>query len=141
MKDTECFIPSLSIRGFQLATQFRTSSVRFFWISVDIMNSIHTSDGKRTAKFRKLKIFDTQIVLNSLINNTWGVEERYCNVFKEGSPFTIRILALMQYYKIAVNGRHLCDYLHRLNLNSVNSIFIGGNVSIDYIQIEGDVCF
>ncbi|VDD90844.1 unnamed protein product [Enterobius vermicularis] len=45
---------------------------------------------------------DEQIVLNALINNKWGVEERYANVFKEGSPFTIRILVLTEYFKVLI---------------------------------------
>ncbi|VDK41276.1 unnamed protein product, partial [Anisakis simplex] len=35
---------------------------------------------------------DRDIVLNSLVNNRWGVEERYGNVFKEGEQFSLRIL-------------------------------------------------
>ncbi|VDM43368.1 unnamed protein product, partial [Toxocara canis] len=42
---------------------------------------------------------DHQIVLNSLVNNRWGVEERYANVFKEGRPFSLRILVLADYFK------------------------------------------
>uniref|UniRef100_A0A0M3IRY8 Galectin n=1 Tax=Ascaris lumbricoides TaxID=6252 RepID=A0A0M3IRY8_ASCLU len=82
---------------------------------------------------------DHQIVLNSLVNNRWGVEERYGNVFKEGRPFSLRILVLSEYFKIAVDGRHLCDYLYRIGINDVQTIFISGNINVDLIEFQGEV--
>uniref|UniRef100_A0A914RVY6 Galectin n=1 Tax=Parascaris equorum TaxID=6256 RepID=A0A914RVY6_PAREQ len=82
---------------------------------------------------------DHQIVLNSLVNNRWGVEERYGNVFKEGRAFSLRILVLSEYFKIAVDGRHLCDYLYRIGINDVQSIFISGNISVDVIEFQGEL--
>ncbi|VDN20470.1 unnamed protein product [Gongylonema pulchrum] len=108
---------------------------------------------------------DRQIVLNSMTGNRWGIEERYANVFKEGYPFSMRILALAEYYKkahifssaalffnlrspfvlnvkaqfqIAVDGRHLCDYLHRIPVSEVKTLYIRGNVRIDTIEYQGD---
>ncbi|KAM3716815.1 Galectin-8 [Dirofilaria immitis] len=80
---------------------------------------------------------DRQIVLNSLIGNRWGMEERYANVFKEGNEFSVRILVLANYFSIAVDGRHLCDYLHRIPIISIRAIYIGGNVRISMIEYEG----
>uniref|UniRef100_A0A915PRJ5 Galectin n=1 Tax=Setaria digitata TaxID=48799 RepID=A0A915PRJ5_9BILA len=80
---------------------------------------------------------DRQIVLNSLIGNRWGVEERYNNVFKEGAEFSMRILVLANYFNIAVDGRHLCDYLHRLPISDIKAIYIGGNVRISTIEYQG----
>ncbi|TKR87039.1 hypothetical protein L596_011515 [Steinernema carpocapsae] len=82
---------------------------------------------------------DRDIVINSLVNNTWGQEERFANVFKEGEQFHIRILCLTQYFKIAVNGKHLCDFLHRMPLELVKTIYIDGNVSVDYVEYQGEV--
>uniref|UniRef100_A0A0R3RUD9 Galectin n=1 Tax=Elaeophora elaphi TaxID=1147741 RepID=A0A0R3RUD9_9BILA len=79
---------------------------------------------------------DRQIVLNSLIGNRWGMEERYTNVFKEGNEFSIRILVLANYFSIAVNGRHLCDYLHRIPITDIRTIFIGGGVRISTIEYQ-----
>ncbi|TKR87038.1 hypothetical protein L596_011515 [Steinernema carpocapsae] len=81
---------------------------------------------------------DRDIVINSLVNNTWGQEERFANVFKEGEQFHIRILCLTQYFKIAVNGKHLCDFLHRMPLELVKTIYIDGNVSVDYVEYQGE---
>ncbi|MFH4982799.1 hypothetical protein AB6A40_009508 [Gnathostoma spinigerum] len=81
---------------------------------------------------------DRQIVINSLINNVWGNEERYGNVLKEGSPFHLRILVLKDYFKIAIDGRHLCDYLFKVPLSDIRTIFISGCVSIDFIHFQVD---
>uniref|UniRef100_A0A7E4UNA8 Galectin n=1 Tax=Panagrellus redivivus TaxID=6233 RepID=A0A7E4UNA8_PANRE len=80
---------------------------------------------------------DEDIVLNSLINNVWGTEQRYKNVLHEGEAFTIRILVLKSFIKVTVNGRFLCDFVHRLPLNSINTIFIQGSVKVDVIEFEG----
>ncbi|KAK6108730.1 Galactoside-binding lectin family protein [Brugia pahangi] len=80
---------------------------------------------------------DRQIVLNSLVGNRWGMEERYANVFKEGNEFSMRILVLANYFSIAVDGRHLCDYLHRIPITNIRTMYIGGNVRINTIKYEG----
>ncbi|CAG9540939.1 unnamed protein product [Cercopithifilaria johnstoni] len=79
---------------------------------------------------------DRQIVLNSLIGNRWGMEERYANVFKKGNEFSLRILVLTNYFNIAVDGRHLCDYLHRIPITDIRTIFIAGNVRISTIEYQ-----
>ncbi|VDO48074.1 unnamed protein product [Onchocerca flexuosa] len=80
---------------------------------------------------------DQQIVLNSLIGNRWGMEERYKNVFKEGKEFSMRILVLDNYFSIAVDGRHLCDYLHRIPITDIRTMYIGGSVRINTIEYQG----
>uniref|UniRef100_A0A1I8ENL8 Galectin n=1 Tax=Wuchereria bancrofti TaxID=6293 RepID=A0A1I8ENL8_WUCBA len=80
---------------------------------------------------------DRQIVLNSLIGNRWGMEERYANVFKEGNEFSLRILVLANYFSIAVDGRHLCDYLHRISITNIRTMYIGGNVRVNTIEYKG----
>lgn len=45
---------------------------------------------------------DRDIVINSLINNTWGPEQRCANVFAVGQPFSIRILVLKDYIKVCI---------------------------------------
>jgi hypothetical protein len=80
---------------------------------------------------------DEDIVLNSLINNQWGPEERHKNCLQVNGPFTIRILILQNYFKIAVNGKHLSDYVHRFDYKSINTLFISGAAKIDVIEFEG----
>uniref|UniRef100_A0AC34FKL6 Galectin n=1 Tax=Panagrolaimus sp. ES5 TaxID=591445 RepID=A0AC34FKL6_9BILA len=74
---------------------------------------------------------DEDIVLNSLINNRWGPEERTGNCLRPDGPFTIRILVLQHYFKIAVNGKHLSDFVHRIPFTSINTLYIQGAAKID----------
>lgn len=80
---------------------------------------------------------DEDIVMNSLINNKWGAEERYRNFLQQNAPFNIRILILEKYFKIAVNGKHLADFVHRLPYDKITTLFIGGAVKVDVIEFEG----
>lgn len=80
---------------------------------------------------------DDDIVLNSLINNKWGAEERYRNIIAEESAFNIRILVLQNYFKVAVNGKHLADFVHRIPMEKITTVFINGGAKIDVIEFEG----
>jgi hypothetical protein len=104
--------------------------------------------------FLRFKSGDNDIVLNSLIGNKWGAEDRYRNTLELGQPFTVRILILQDYFKvclsytyeclyslfsIALNGKHLCDYMHRLPLSNITTVYIDGSVRIDFIEYQGNV--
>lgn len=52
---------------------------------------------------------DRDIVVNSLINNTWGAEQRSRNVLEPGRPFSIRILILKDYYKVQISVEPLSN--------------------------------
>ncbi|GMT10489.1 hypothetical protein PFISCL1PPCAC_1786, partial [Pristionchus fissidentatus] len=78
---------------------------------------------------------DRQIVINTLINNEWGKEERYKNTFAVGEDFKLEVRIFKEYCKIAVNGRHLCDFEHRVRLESVRCIMVQGCIQIHSITI------
>ncbi|CAK5026294.1 unnamed protein product [Meloidogyne enterolobii] len=80
---------------------------------------------------------DRDIVINSLINNVWGTEQRNQNNLVFEKSFSIRILILRDYFKISVNGKHLNDFVHRVPLETIKCIFICGCVSIDVIEYQG----
>ncbi|KHJ81885.1 galactoside-binding lectin, partial [Oesophagostomum dentatum] len=84
---------------------------------------------------------DKQLVINSYISNRWGTEERFPNPFEVGKPFQIRILVLENYFKIAVNGKHLCDYPHRVPVEDVKTIYIGGNIRVDFVEFQPPLLF
>ncbi|KHJ82309.1 galactoside-binding lectin [Oesophagostomum dentatum] len=84
---------------------------------------------------------DKQLVINSYISNRWGTEERFPNPFEVGKPFQIRILVLENYFKIAVNGKHLCDYPHRVPVEDVKTIYIGGNIRVDFVEFQPPVSY
>ncbi|PAV63142.1 hypothetical protein WR25_12399 [Diploscapter pachys] len=38
--------------------------------------------------------------------------------------------------QIAVNGKHLCDYEHRVPVDQIKTISIGGNIRADYVEFQ-----
>jgi len=83
---------------------------------------------------------DTDIVLNTLINNKWGAEQRCANhSLAMDKPFSIRILVLVDYFKVAVNGRHLCDFIHRIPWQEIKLIYIGGCCRLDVVEYQGSL--
>ncbi|XP_076127928.1 galectin-8 [Alosa pseudoharengus] len=76
----------------------------------------------------------TCIVCNTLKLERWGKEEiLYQMPFKLGSEFEIIILVQMDSYKVAVNGAHVLQYKHRLDLSKVDTINISGKVHMKTI--------
>jgi hypothetical protein len=47
---------------------------------------------------------DRAIVLNALVNNKWGMEQRCANELEPGRPFSCRILILRDYFKVLLGG-------------------------------------
>jgi len=80
---------------------------------------------------------DRDIVLNANIGNTWGAEQRCENVFQQGKAFTLRILILRDYFKIAVNGRQLCDFIHRMPIERIKLLYIAGCVELEVVEFQG----
>ncbi|XP_063079213.1 galectin-8 [Engraulis encrasicolus] len=74
------------------------------------------------------------IVCNSLLRERWGREEiLYQMPFKPGVPFEIIMLLQKDLYKVAVNGGHVLEYKHRVDLRKVDTINISGKVHIQTI--------
>uniref|UniRef100_A0A183BLM1 Galectin n=1 Tax=Globodera pallida TaxID=36090 RepID=A0A183BLM1_GLOPA len=88
-------------------------------------------------KYFRFSKADRDIVLNSLINNTWGVEQRLPNPLERGKPFSIRILILRDYFKVSVNGKHLSDFVHRVPLEKIKCIYVHGCIDIELIEYQG----
>ncbi|GMR58950.1 hypothetical protein PMAYCL1PPCAC_29145 [Pristionchus mayeri] len=78
---------------------------------------------------------DRQIVVNTLINNEWGREERYNNAFKVGENFKLEIRVFKEYCKIAVDDRHLCDFEHRVRVETVRCIMVQGCIEVHSLTI------
>ncbi|XP_078090013.1 galectin-3-like isoform X3 [Mustelus asterias] len=73
------------------------------------------------------------IVRNSMINNSWGGEERAAPrfPFKQGEQFEILLLAEPTQYKIAVNNEHLLEFRHRYkSLKDINKVSIHGDITL-----------
>ncbi|KFD48819.1 hypothetical protein M513_10303 [Trichuris suis] len=80
--------------------------------------------------------FDNEhkLVLNSLIDDTWGPEERHKNPLRKGQAFMIRITALPDLFKIAFNHDVTIEYLHRVPLSDIKTIQIEGCVIVDAME-------
>ncbi|ULT87972.1 hypothetical protein L5515_007119 [Caenorhabditis briggsae] len=79
---------------------------------------------------------DDKLVINSFVSGQWGAEERFDNPFKEGEPFQIRLLVLEKYFKISAGGKHVCDYPHRVPVETIRTISIKGNIRVDYVEFQ-----
>ncbi|XP_048852838.1 galectin-8-like [Brienomyrus brachyistius] len=74
------------------------------------------------------------IVCNSLHQERWGKEEiHYQMPFQQGAAFEIIILVQKVMFKVAVNGGHLLEYKHRLDLDKVDTIGVFGKVKLQAI--------
>uniref|UniRef100_A0A3Q2EJS7 Galectin n=1 Tax=Cyprinodon variegatus TaxID=28743 RepID=A0A3Q2EJS7_CYPVA len=78
----------------------------------------------------------SRVVCNTLEKERWGREEiLYKMPLKVGAAFELIILVLKDMYKVAVNGAHLLEYKHRVDLDRVDTICISGDVSVQAVAI------
>lgn len=88
-----------------------------------------------------VRLNENVIVRNDRQRGAWGaVEERYggCPLAR-GQTFEVLILAEQQGFKVALNGRHFCEFAHRMPLDRAKFVFIKGELTVQSISIEGDV--
>lgn len=77
------------------------------------------------------------IVRNSKIG-AWGPEERHGSFpFSHNGTFEIIILVEEDKYRIAINGKHWCDYQHRVSFQEVTHLSIKGDLQIQKITYSG----
>ncbi|XP_026164034.1 galectin-8 [Mastacembelus armatus] len=71
------------------------------------------------------------IVCNTLQKEQWGREEiLYQMPFTAGGEFELIILILEDKFKVAVNGAHVLEYKHRVELERVDTLSISGSVNV-----------
>ncbi|KAK2891630.1 galectin-8-like [Channa argus] len=71
------------------------------------------------------------VICNSLLHESWGKEETLHQLpYKRGAPFETIILVNEDVFKVAVNGSHLLEYKHRIELNRVDTFSISGKVRV-----------
>ncbi|XP_048185820.1 galectin-4 isoform X3 [Perognathus longimembris pacificus] len=78
------------------------------------------------------------VVRNSLLNGSWGSEERKIsyNPFGPGQFFDLSIRCGLDRFKVYANGQHLFDFSHRLSsFQRVDMLEIHGDVTLSYVQI------
>ncbi|XP_053460283.1 galectin-8 isoform X1 [Nycticebus coucang] len=71
------------------------------------------------------------IVCNTLKNEKWGWEEiTYDMPFRKEKSFEIVIMVLKDKFQVAVNGKHILLYAHRISLEKIDTLGIYGKVNI-----------
>ncbi|XP_030190191.1 galectin-8 isoform X4 [Lynx canadensis] len=71
------------------------------------------------------------IVCNTLENEKWGWEEiTYDTPFKKEKSFEIVIMVLKDKFQVAVNGKHILLYAHRISPEKIDTLGIYGKVNI-----------
>ncbi|KAI3364675.1 hypothetical protein L3Q82_011450 [Scortum barcoo] len=76
------------------------------------------------------------IVCNTLQKERWGREEiLYQMPLAVGASFEVIILVLKDKYKVAVNGGHVLEYKHRVELERVDTLGISGKVKVQTVGI------
>uniref|UniRef100_A0A671L4P3 Galectin n=1 Tax=Sinocyclocheilus anshuiensis TaxID=1608454 RepID=A0A671L4P3_9TELE len=74
------------------------------------------------------------IICNTLQKERWGKEEiHYLMPFRHEAAFEIIILVQKDLFKVALNGSHLLEYRHRIELKKVDTLAISGKVQIQAI--------
>lgn len=71
------------------------------------------------------------IVCNTLKNEKWGWEEiTYDMPFKKERSFEIVFMVLKDKFQVAVNGKHILLYAHRISPEKIDTLGISGKVNI-----------
>ncbi|XP_072295817.1 galectin-8 isoform X2 [Eucyclogobius newberryi] len=76
------------------------------------------------------------VVCNTLLKELWGPEEIHkVRPLKPGAAFELVILVQSDAYKVALNGAHLVQYKHRVELQRVDTLLIQGKVQVQAIAV------
>lgn len=74
------------------------------------------------------------IVCNTLTNEKWGWEEITHDMpFRKEKSFEIVIMVLKNKFQVAVNGKHILLYAHRISPEKIDTLGIYGKVNIHSI--------
>ncbi|XP_039981793.1 galectin-8 isoform X2 [Xiphias gladius] len=76
------------------------------------------------------------IVCNTLQKEHWGREEILHQMpFAAGGAFELVVLVLKDKFKVAVNGGHVLDFKHRLELQRVDTLYISGKIRVEAVGV------
>ncbi|GBP27137.1 Galectin-4 [Eumeta japonica] len=78
------------------------------------------------------------VVRNHLSTMSWGPEETAGGLpINRGESFEALILCEPNSIKIALNGIHFCEFIHRLPYQRITHITVDGDVMLTFIGFEG----
>ncbi|XP_074786782.1 galectin-5-like [Athene noctua] len=83
------------------------------------------------------RLRESVLVCNTRRCGCWGPEERHtagAMPFQRGQPFQLEIRPQIQAFALWVNGRHVCDYHHRLPPTSIDQLEVTGDVTLACVK-------
>jgi len=80
---------------------------------------------------------EKHMYLNDRTNGKYGKEIKQKDPFKEGEPFDLRIRCHDNKFEIFTNLKHLADFEYRQPLNTINHLFVDGNIDISDVNWGG----
>ncbi|XP_035239859.1 uncharacterized protein LOC118208956 [Anguilla anguilla] len=98
---------------------------------------INLEAGSDIAMHFKVNFKYTELLaFNTLLNRGWQIEEKLGQMpFRKGQDFDLLISATLKGYQVIVNGCMIHMYKHRIPLDRVTSLTVGGDVSVKSIAI------
>ncbi|KAF2889288.1 hypothetical protein ILUMI_16885, partial [Ignelater luminosus] len=84
-----------------------------------------------------VRLLEGHVVLNSLQHGIWNEEQRNLALpIKRAERFEIILTCEFNHYKVAINGRHYCEFPQQIHYDRVSHLAIDGDVSIVQISYE-----
>uniref|UniRef100_A0A6I8S0A5 Galectin n=1 Tax=Xenopus tropicalis TaxID=8364 RepID=A0A6I8S0A5_XENTR len=97
----------------------------------------HSSNDDVAFHFNPRFIDGGIVVCNTKERNSWGREENKREMpFHRHQPFEIRILVSNHSYNVSVNRNHFVEYHHRIPIQRVNTLTIGGCVNLTCVHVQ-----
>jgi len=80
---------------------------------------------------------EKNIIFNTFAEGNWGKEEKKKDPFKEGEPFDLRIRSHDNHFEVFANQKELLNFEYRQPLNSINHLFISGDLELHNVSWGG----
>ncbi|XP_034150233.1 galectin-4 isoform X2 [Esox lucius] len=79
-----------------------------------------------------------KVVFNHFEGGRWGSEEKTHHMpFRKGEAFEMVITVIQEGFQVKVNGKHFHMFNHRLAIERICALQIGGDISIQTINVIG----
>ncbi|GJQ82706.1 putative galectin [Trypoxylus dichotomus] len=85
-----------------------------------------------------VRLLQGYIARNSFRDGDWEEEEDYGDLpIQPGQHFELLVLCEPTQFKVAINGRHYCDFKHRLAYAKISHFGVEGDVQLNLVAFEG----
>ncbi|PAV57681.1 hypothetical protein WR25_23307 isoform B [Diploscapter pachys] len=98
------------------------------------INLVKGTDIVLHVNFRTHK--EHNVVVNSCLFGTWGVEQRHKNPLKQGDHFSLHIACRPEQFDIECNGHYMMSFQHRADPRTIQAITLQGQFACESITIE-----